>query len=188
MPSISMRNPSVGSVWRTHRVRTLAPFTAKSSRPTPWKETEPRSSSGRIGKYGGLHHVTEHDVERPRFLLRPVDVDGAAAGGHRREERQALDVVPVEVREQDARVVPVEPAVGGELLAVVAQAGAEVEDQRVVALARDLDARRVTAIAIELVAVTRSRSANPPERDMRRGRHRSTIPRQPDRNPQRRIR
>ncbi len=53
-PSTSTRNPSVGSVCRIHRDRTLAPLTAKSSGPTDWNVTSPRSWSGRIGKYGLL--------------------------------------------------------------------------------------------------------------------------------------
>ncbi len=53
-PSISTRKPSVGSVWRTQRERTLAPLRAKSSLATDSNATSPRSSSGVIGKNGGL--------------------------------------------------------------------------------------------------------------------------------------
>ena len=109
------------------------------------------------------HDAAEHLVERAVVLVRADDGDRAATGGERREERQALDVVPVEVREQHGRPVAVEAALGVQLLAVVAQAGAEVEDDGSMTVGRDLDARGVPPVAVELVAVARSGPANPPE-------------------------
>jgi len=88
--------------------------------------------------------------------------DVAAAGRERREERQTLDVIPVEVRQQHRGAVAVGASVGGERVAVAAQPGTEIEDDRVVTFGRDFDARGVAPVAIELVAVARSRTAHPP--------------------------
>ena len=132
-----------------------------------------------IGKYGG--HITPRNTSSsgPVLLLGAEDRDRTAAGRHRVEERQALDVVPVEVGEQHAGAVAVEPALLGEVLAVVAQPGAEVEDDGIVTVGVDLHARRVPAVAVELVAVARSRSAHPPEGDVCLLRHTSHITHQP---------
>ena len=97
----------MGSVWRTQRERTLAPLSAKSSLATASNATSPRSSSGVIGKNGGLITWRNTVAERALLLVRTDHGDAAAAGGERREERQPLDVVPVEVGEQHGGAVAV---------------------------------------------------------------------------------
>ena len=64
----------MGSVWRTQRDRTFAPLTAKSSFATASNATSPRSSSGVIGKYGGL--ITERNTRSsgPAAWCGPITV------------------------------------------------------------------------------------------------------------------
>ena len=78
--------------------------TGKSSSPVSWKRTSPVSWSGRIGKNGGRIISREHLAERALVLARPVHVERRALAVQRREERQALHVVPVQVREQRGAV------------------------------------------------------------------------------------
>ena len=73
----------------------------------------------------------------------------------RPEERQALDVVPVEVAEQ-ARAA--ERHAGRAAQAEVAQPGAEVEQQRVLAGDVDGHAGRVAAVAGDLITMARGRA------------------------------
>ena len=163
-------------MWRTQRDRTLAPLSAKSSLATASKATSPRSSSGVIGKYGGLITWRNTVLERALLLVRTDDVTVPPPAASGREERQTLDVVPVEVGEEHRGVVPVGAALGLERVAVVAQPGAEIEHDRVVSVTRDLDARGVPPIPVELVAVARSRSAYPPEVHVSHSGHASTLP------------
>src|SRR5690606_1249553 len=93
-------------------------------------------------------------------LRRAVDVDLGAGPVDGDEERQALHVVPVEVRDQ--RVAP-EAAVGGLGGAQEAEPGAEVEDDRLVARLLDGDARRVAAVALVRLARARCRPADAEE-------------------------
>ena len=88
-----------------------------------------------------------------------------AIGG--REERQPLDVVPVEVGEQDR---PAERRVA-ELAREALEPGARVEhERRPIVARRDRDARRVTADARELGAGNRCRPAYAAERHPHRSR------------------
>ena len=84
-----------------------------------------RELSGSIGKNGGRIMLREDLAERPFGLARAVHVDGRALAVQRREERQALHVIPVQVRQQHRTVE----------LALVAQPvrtqpGTEVEHDR----------------------------------------------------------
>ncbi len=125
------------------------------------------------------HDAGEHVDERALLLTRTVDVDHRVGPEHRREERQALDVVPVEVREQHRGAVragePVREQLAlealGDDVAVLADAGAEVEDQRLVALGLQRDARGVPAVALVPGAVTGRRPAHAIEREMNAPRH-----------------
>ncbi len=130
---------------------------------------------GRDREVGRAHHLAEHGAERPVLLVGTDHGDVATAGRERQEERQPLDVIPVEVGEQHRGAVAVEASLGGQRVAVVAQPGAEVEHDRVVAFGRDFDARGVAPVAVELVAVARSRTAHPPEVHVRRSGHTSEV-------------
>ena len=86
-----------------------------------------------------------------------------AAGCERRqEEGQALDVVGVRVRQE--QVEPERPLVR-EGQPKLARAGAAVEDEQRAVVGRDLDARRVTAVAQGLGAGRRDGAARAPEAD-----------------------
>ncbi len=111
---------------------------------------------GRDREVGRAHHVAEDLAERSRLLVRSDHGHRPATGRQRREERQALDVVPVEMRQQHGGAVAVDAALGGEGVAVVAQSGAEIEHDRIVTFGRDFHARGVPPVAVELVAVARS--------------------------------
>ena len=96
---------------------------------------------------------TEHVTERaPVGLRRGVDVEVRPVAQEGREEREALDVVPVQMGQQ-ARAA--ERLARPVRQAVVAQAGTEVEQQRVVIGDVDRHARRVAAVARHLLAVAR---------------------------------
>src|SRR3954470_22131219 len=84
----------------------------------------------------------------------------------RPEEREALDMIPVGVRDEEVRG----PLAGLELLThqVFAQptyAGARVDDHPRTGIRLDLDARRVPAVALGLAAGDRKRPADAPESD-----------------------
>ena len=86
-----------------------------------------------------------------------------AAGCERRqEERQALDVVGVRVRQEQ---VEPERSLVGEGEPKLAGAGAAIEDEQRAVVGRDLDARRVTPVAECLGAGRRDRTARAPEAD-----------------------
>src|SRR4029453_5245520 len=77
-------------------------------------------------------------------LTRAVDVPLVARHEERGEERKALDVVPVRVRDQQ---VPADPAARDEMLAELMCPAAAIEnDQRVVGTT-DLDAGGVASVA-----------------------------------------
>ena len=71
------------------------------------------------------HDLREHVAQRALGLARPVDVERRTLAVERREERQALHVIPMKVRQQHR---PVELV--GAVQPVRAQAGSEVEDDR----------------------------------------------------------
>jgi len=71
------------------------------------------------------HHLREHFAEGAFGLPGPVDVEAGALLQHGEEERQALHVVPMQMREQRGAV---EQAVARQ--PVGTEAGAEVEDDR----------------------------------------------------------
>ena len=109
------------------------------------------------------HELVERLGQRARLLGRAVDVELRPRRQDRGEERQALHVVPVHVGDQGRAP---ERAVGGQVLAELAQAGAQVEDDRVVAGRVELDAGRVAAVATVLVAGTRGRAPYTEEGDV----------------------
>ena len=76
----------------------------------------------------------------------------------RQEERQALHVIPVEVRQERGAV---DVALVGH--AVGTQAGAEVEEDGRLALGFEHDARGVAAVPLELGAGARRRAPHPEE-------------------------
>jgi hypothetical protein len=86
-----------------------------------------------------------------------------AGGQHGHEEREPLDVVPVDVGDEG---VTLEGAVGGLGLAEEPQAGAQVEDDRRPAGALDRDAGGVAAVAAVGIARTGGRTSDSPERDV----------------------
>ena len=96
------------------------------------------------------------------LLYGRVDADVGAVTQQRFEERKTLDVVPVEVAQQARRG---ERLVERALLAEVAQARAEVEEDRVVARDVDGDARRVPAVANDLLTMAGRRTTDAVERD-----------------------
>jgi hypothetical protein len=89
-------------------------------------------------------------------------VELATLAQQRLEERQPLDVVPVEVADEAARL---QRLVVGARTPEVTQAGAEIEQDGWLTRDLDGDARRVTAVARDLGSVARRRAADPIERD-----------------------
>ena len=90
--------------WRTQRERTLASPTGKSSSPVSWKRMSPGRSVGPDREERRAHHLREHLAERAVGLARPVDVERRARPVQRHEERQALHVIPVQVRQERGAV------------------------------------------------------------------------------------
>ena len=116
------------------------------------------------------------EVERleqaePVVLHRRVHVEMAALE-ERDEERQALHVIPMEVRDQR---VAVERPVEGLGLAEVAQARAHVEDDRILAGGLNCHARGVAAVPTSSITRARCRPSHPEESDVE---HRSPLGRQ----------
>ena len=117
----------------------------------------------------GLHHPVDDVVEGTTVLGRAVDVHPAALAQQRRAEREADDVVPVQVGEEGRDLDGMAEAVA--LLERVperAQAGAQVEDDRW--LVADLDGHTggVAAVAHVLLARARARAPHAEERDSQR--------------------
>src|SRR5262249_27094484 len=112
---------------------------------------------------GVVHAETEEILER-LGVMRRVDAERRARVERGAEERDALDVVPVQVRDEEVEIdrgVPVLRELNTEL----AQAGAGVEHEQRVAGRAYLDARRVAAVAHRLQAGRRDRAARAPEAD-----------------------
>ena len=131
----------------------------KSSSPVSWKRTSPVSWSGRIGKNGGRIISANTSPRGPsswrgrtRRGSRTVDVEW-------REERQALHVIPVEVRQQHR---PVEHAVA--TVGVGTEPGAEIEEdrRRIVGLERN---RRGMATEVRVLGAGAGRRSSDPVED-----------------------
>src|SRR5205823_5971563 len=86
----------------------------------------------------------------------------------RREERQALDVIPVHVREQHVVLAGLAARLAHELVAERAQTGAGIDDQRLAGGGAGLDARRLAAVAHGPSAGHRVTAPDPPESDLHR--------------------
>ncbi|CAA9230555.1 MAG: hypothetical protein AVDCRST_MAG20-1113 [uncultured Acidimicrobiales bacterium] len=113
------------------------------------------------GEVGRAHELVEGVLERLAPLRRAVDVEAGADAVDGHEERQALDVVPVEVGEEGrAR----EGAVDRLRLAPEAQPGAEVEDDRRLPRHLERDAGRVAAVAHVPCSWARGRAPHAVER------------------------
>jgi hypothetical protein len=100
----------------------------------------------------------------------PADLEGVALHVERTEERQRVDVVPVRMRDQHARVQPRAPT-GHERIRQRADARAGVEHEQSPVREVDADAERVAAIAPRVRARHRQRPAHPPEAHGERARH-----------------
>jgi hypothetical protein len=112
--------------------------------------------------------LAEHRLEVHVPLARE-DVDAVAGAIERREERQALDVVPVGVADEDRGLaLAVLERLLHEGLAEVADAGARVDDDRRAALRTHLDARRVPAVPVGGSSWDGDRASNSPEPDLHR--------------------
>ena len=122
-----------GSRWWHRRgargaVVTLASPTAWTPSSRVWKRNVAGQVAGAHREVRRAHELAEGLFERAAVVLRrAVDVERGAGPVDRHEERQALHVVPVQVRDEG---VAAERAVGGLGGAEEAQAGAEVEDDR----------------------------------------------------------
>ncbi len=120
-----------------------------------------------------LHHPGEDLADRAFLLARAVHVERVAAAVERHEERESLDVVPVEMAQQDGavEVQVLERSVGEEPQTEIAQARSEVEDDRCLALDLDRDTGGVPAVAGQLRAVARCRTAHAVKGDFHAPRH-----------------
>ncbi len=76
-----------------------------------------------------------------------VDVDLVARDIGRGEEREALDVIPVEVGHEEMDAQPLPGASFHQMLPEVTNPRARVEDDEVGGAGADLDARRVASVA-----------------------------------------
>ncbi len=111
-----------------------------------------------------LHLARERLVDRRVEPPGPVHVPHVAGHEQRREERQALDVVPVRVADEE---VPVDPATGPhELLAQLVDAGPAVEHEQRAGVGAHRHARRVAAVADRRRARLGDRAPSSPERDL----------------------
>ena len=120
------------------------------------------------GKYGGVVLLAEHRLEVHVALARE-DVDLVARAVERREERQALDVIPVRVADQDRGLAAaVAEAALHQRLAEVADAGAGVDDDRIGVARPDLDTRGVPAVPVGRPPRDGDRATDSPEPDLHR--------------------
>ena len=116
--------------------------------------------AGRNREEGRPHHLREHVTQRGVELARPEHVEGRTLAMQRREEGEALDVIPVQVRQQ-RRAVELTVAA----TRVRAQAGTEVEDDRRRVVGLERDTRRLTTEPCVLRPGTRCRASNAVEHD-----------------------
>lgn len=120
--------------------------------------------------------VVERDRERGRFDERPehvghrapvllhrrVHIEMRSLSQRRNEERQTLDVIPVHVREQTGTT---EVSALVATSAEVPQSRSEIEHQGHFTGCVESHARRVSAVTLRVIAVARSGTPNPIERD-----------------------
>ena len=111
-PFSSTRKPSVGPTWRTQRERTLALADREVVLAGVVEADVARQLVGRDREERRPHQLGEHLAERPSVLARPEHVERRALAVERREERKALHVIPVQVRQQHGAVELVRAAVG----------------------------------------------------------------------------
>jgi hypothetical protein len=115
-----------------------------------------------------LDRTLERLGQRTAVVLHgPVDIELCSGLQHRCEERQALDVVPVEMRQQANAA---ERSVVRLLASEVAQAGAEVEHDGQLPGDVDRHARRVAAAPDDVIAMARGRPPDTMKRDAERRR------------------
>jgi hypothetical protein len=108
---------------------------------------------------GVLHLPGERLLERARHLVATVEVDDVPAHERRREEREALDVVPVDVAEEDPRL---EGHRRQQRVSEKPEAGPAVEDEDPATRAH-LDAARVSADLDRRWTGGGDAAADPPE-------------------------
>jgi len=90
------------------------------------------------------HEVPEHVRQRPLLLDWPINIEASARAMNRREERQALYVVPMDVGDQRRALEGLGRLLG---VAETTQAGAEVEDDRWFILDLEGDAGSVAPVS-----------------------------------------
>ena len=120
------------------------------------------------GEQRRAHQFVEHRLHaHPVVLPRTVHGEHRLGVEKRCEERQALRVVEVRVREQ-ARTD--EAGVARQALAAeVPKTGSEIEENRLAAGRQHRDARRVAAVADDVVAMAGRRATHAVESDAERG-------------------
>ncbi len=115
-------------------------------------------------KIGVLHLARERLADRRPEAARSVDVPLEVPLEQRRQERQALDVVPVRMADED--MTPARPVrLREQRLAEAVRAGAAIEQDQRAARAAHLDARGVAAVAEGVGPGLRDRAAGAPETD-----------------------
>ena len=132
-----------------------------------------------------MRRAEDREVDRERRLLllpaqrrfevgvAAVDHDAVARDEGRHEERQAHDVVPVQVRQEDVVGLGRRPRARHRGLAEGAQAAAQVADHVVGAAGLDLDARGVAAVGAGSVKARPSRKRSSRRRWRTAGRARA---------------
>ena len=110
--------------------------------------------------------AADHLIELVGRGEQRVHGDLGAGDVRRREERQPLDVVPVDVREQHMVMPRFTAGLARELVAELAHAGAGVDDHGLSGCRAGLDARRLAAILDGRSAGHRVTPPHPPERDL----------------------
>ncbi len=126
---------------------------------------------GRDREVRRTHHAREDLPERAFRLAGTVDVEHGGGAEERSEERESLDVVPVEVGQQHRRVEALVAARSDQLGAVVAESGTEVEHDGVVAVGLDHHAGGVPPVPGETRPVAWGRPPDTEEADSSAPRH-----------------
>src|SRR2546421_583825 len=114
-----------------------------------------------------VHAQAEELAHRAR-LLGTADAERRLGVVRRTEERNALDVTPVEVRQQDVDGEGPRAAAVHERLAELAEARAGVEDEKRSGAVANLDARGIAAVAHGERAGRRDGDPGAPEPDLHR--------------------
>ena len=110
--------------------------------------------------------AADHLVELVGGGEQRVDRDPRARDVRGREERQALDVIPVHVREQHVVLARLAAGLARELVAELAHAGAGIDDHALSGRRAHLDARRLAAVSHGGRAGHRVTAPDPPEGDL----------------------